>query len=88
MLCNTLWLFLIEKGYIPIIAVNKKNKKFNNRKLSNNEKEKYKKRIKIEHTNKNFKDHRRCNCRYDRNLDSFYGSTYVSLIDNILKHIE
>lgn len=72
-------------GYTPIIAVNKKNTKYKEiRKLTSKEKEIYKNRICIEHTNNKFKVHRRCICRYDRYIEAFYGSIYVSLIDTIL----
>ena len=38
----------------------------------------------IEHTNNKFKNHRRCICRYDRFIEAFYGSIYISLIDSVL----
>ena len=76
---------LVSLGYTPIIAINKRNTKFKKiRKLTQKEKEKYKKRIYIEHTNNKFKNHRRCICRYDRFIEAFYGSIYISLIDSVL----
>ncbi len=72
-------------GYAPIIAVNKRNNKYRKiRKLTRNEQSLYKNRIIIEHTNNKFKVHRRCICRYDRYIEAFNGSIYISLIDTIL----
>jgi hypothetical protein len=72
-------------GYTPIIAVNRKNTKYKEvRKISKKDLTTYKKRLSIEHTNNKFKVHRRCICRYDRYIEAFYGSIYISLIDTIL----
>lgn len=84
---------VIEKikclNYDPIISVNKRNSKFKKcRTLDKNKLKMYKKRMKIEHFNNKFKVHRRCNCRYDRNIDTFYCSVYVSLIDSVLYSIK
>lgn len=75
---------LIELGYKPIIAKNKRNSKTNND-MSINDKLKYKKRILIEHTNNILKNYKRCLCRFDRLIRSFNGSICLSLIDIIIK---
>jgi len=76
---------LIKLNYKPIIAINKRNTKFTAiRKLTKEEIKIYKQRLHIEHINNTFKTNRRCICRYDRIINTFYGSIYFSLIDTIL----
>ena len=77
---------LLFEKYVPIIAVNKRKTK-NPRELTKYEAKIYKKRVRIEHTNNIFKYNRRCLCRFDRNVDTFIGSIYVSMIDLILRKI-
>lgn len=80
---------LLNNRYVSIISPNIKNTKnkilLKFKKLSKSEIKIYKKRIKIEHTNNKLKCCRRLNCRYDRNVDTFYGSIWLTLIDMILK---
>jgi len=77
---------LFNNGYVYIIPPNRKNTKYKKIvKLTKKEKKIYAKRIKIEHTNSLLKSYRRLNCRYDRNLDTFYGSLWISLI-GIITH--
>jgi hypothetical protein len=79
---------LFNNRYVYIIPPNKKNTKYKKIiKLTKKEKKIYAKRIKIEHTNSLLKSYRRLNCRYDRNIDTFYGSLWVSLICIIAKKI-
>lgn len=79
---------LSHKGYEYIINPNRKNTKYRRiKKLTTKEKEIYVKRIKIEHTNSILKNYRRLNCRYDRNIKTFYGSLWFSLISLIIKKI-
>jgi len=67
---------LLHEGYEYIINPNKnkKNKKYKNiLNLTGKQKEIYAKRIKIEHTNSALKNNRKLNCRYDCNINTFYG---------------
>ena len=72
-----------DKGYYPIIAENKRRNENNKRFMTDEEHLIYKNRTSIEHINKTIKDHRRLNCRYDRNIEQFEGSLLFALIDNI-----
>ena len=56
--------------------------------MSSSLKKIYNKRIGIEHCNNIFKSCRRCICRYDKNIDTFEGSVYMSLISYILNFIK
>ena len=77
---------LSSNNYVYIIPPNIKNTKYKKiEKLTPQEKRVYSKRIKIEHTNSILKNYRRINCRYDRNLDTFYGSLWMSLIGIIVR---
>jgi hypothetical protein len=65
---------LTNEGYVYIIPPNIKNTKYKKiEKLTSNQMKIYSKRIKIEHTNSILKNYRRLNCRYDRDLNTFYG---------------
>jgi|LakMenEpi03Aug12_release.lakeMendotaPanAssembly.Ray.scaffolds.fasta_scaffold344640_1 hypothetical protein len=76
---------LIKMKYVPIIGNNKRNNKMNHDSLFTSEEKKvYRERIKIEHTNRIIKNHRRVNCRYDRTIESFQESLLLSFIDLIL----
>ena len=78
---------LLQMGYTPIIAPNKRNTKdkTKRRELTKKEKVIYKDRIKIEHTNAKVKNHRRIALRYDRGIGSFANSLFVACIDVVLK---
>lgn len=78
---------LKKLGFIPIINKNKRNNKGKIYKMSQSEKNIYSKRIKIEHTNNLFKNSRRCYCRYDRNIDTFFASIYCSLIYTLISKL-
>jgi hypothetical protein len=79
---------LLNNGYVYIIPPNKKNAKYIKiKKLTKKETKIYSKRIKIEHTNQKLKCCRRLDCRYDRNIDTFYGSLWMTLIGIITKKI-
>ena len=79
---------LLNNKYVYIIPSNIKNTKYKKvEKLTKKEKKIYTKRIKIEHTNSWLKNYRRMNCRYDRNIDTFYGSLWISLIGIIARKI-
>jgi hypothetical protein len=79
---------LLNNGYVYIIPPNKKNAKYIKiKKLTKKETKIYSKRIKIEHTNQKLKCCRRLDCRYDRNIDTFYGSLWMTLIGMITKKI-
>ena len=79
---------LSSEGYVYIIPPNIKNTKYKQiEKLTSKQINIYSKRIKIEHTNSILKNYRRLNCRYDRNLNTFYGSLWFGLIGIILKKI-
>ncbi len=79
---------LLNNGYEYIISPNKKNTKFKEvEKLTVKQLGIYSKRIRIEHTNSILKSYRRLNCRYDKNLDTFYGSVWMALIGIIVQKI-
>jgi len=79
---------LSNEGYEYIINPNRKNTKYKEiEKLTPKQIKIYAKRIKIEHTNSILKTYRRLNCRYDRNLDTFYGSLWFALIGIIIRKI-
>ena len=79
---------MLNNKYVYIIPPNIKNTKYKKvEKLTKKEKKIYTKRIKIEHTNSWLKNYRRMNCRYDRNIDTFYGSLWISLIGIIVRKI-
>lgn len=79
---------LKDNDYVYIIPPNKKNTKYIKiKKLNKKEIIIYSKRIKIEHTNNRLKMYRRLNCRYDRNIDTFYNSLWLSLINIIISKI-
>lgn len=79
---------LLNNKYVYIIPPNKKNTKYKKvEKLTKKELRIYSKRIKIEHTNNNLKNYRRLNCRYDRNINTFYGSLWMALIGIIIKKL-
>lgn len=80
---------LLCEGYKYIINPNRKNTKYQKiLNLTTKQKEMYSKRIKIEHTNSILKSYRRLNCRYDKNLDTFYGSLWFALIGIIIRKIK
>ena len=83
---NDIKQILNDLNFTSIIANNKRRKK---QRIIFNAKYKriYSKRIKIEHTNELFKTNRRCNCRYDKNINTFEVSIYLSLVDLILKYM-
>ena len=77
---------LTNEGYEYIINPNRKNTKYKEiEKLTPKQLKIYTKRIRIEHTNNILKTYRRLNCRYDRNLDTFYGSLWIALIGIIIR---
>lgn len=79
---------LTTEGYEYIIPPNIKNTKYKKvEKLTKKESKIYLNRIKIEHTNSMLKNYRRLNCRYDRNLNTFYGSLWLGLIGIITRKI-
>ena len=64
---------LLHEKYEYIISPNRKNTKYKKiLNLTAKQKNIYAKRIKIEHTNSILKNYRRLNCRYDRNINTFY----------------
>ena len=80
---------LTSNGYSYIIPPNAKNTKYKEiQKLTKDEISIYSKRIKIEHTNSLLKSYRRLGCRYDRNIGTFYGSLWISLICFITKKLK
>jgi hypothetical protein len=83
---NNVKTLLFNNNYVYIIPPNKKNKKYVKiEKLTKKEKKIYSKRIRIEHTNNTLKTFRRLDCRYDRNINTFYGSLWIALIGIIVK---
>jgi hypothetical protein len=79
---------LLHEGYEYIISPNRKNTKYIKiQNLTKIQRKIYAKRIKIEHTNSILKNNRRLNCRYDRNINTFYGSLWIGLISLISKKI-
>ena len=80
---------LFNEGYEYIINPNRKNIKYKEiEKLIQKQIKIYAKRIRIKHTNSILKTYRKLNCRYDRNLDTFYGSLWLALIGIIIRKIK
>ena len=77
------------KGYIPIIDYNKRNTKDINKlkKLTNKERQIYKKRIKVENSFCRIKQFRRLSMIYEKKLDTFISFIYLGLCTIIQKYI-
>ena len=76
---------LIAKNILPIIPFNRRNTKDKNKinKLTKNEKNRYKKRIKIEHIFSNLKSNHKLENRYEKYIDNYKGLLYLFFIKRI-----
>ena len=72
-------IFLKEKGYIPILAPNKRNSHKEPTPLTVEEKKIYKKRIIVENLFAKLKQYKRINNLYDKNINTYISLVYLSL---------
>lgn len=71
--------FLKEKGYIPVLAPNKRNSHKEPTPLTNKEEKIYKKRIIVENLFAKLKQYKRVNNLYDKNINTYISLVYLSL---------
>jgi hypothetical protein len=76
---------LTNKNIVPIIPYNKRNTKDKNKiiKLTKIQKEKYKKRIKIEHIFSHLKSNHKIQNRYEKYINNYEGLLYLFFIKRI-----
>jgi hypothetical protein len=79
---------LIAKNILPIIPYNKRNTKDKNKinKLTETDKNRYKKRIKIEHIFSNLKSNHKLENRYEKYIHNYEGLLYLYFIKRIYKY--
>jgi hypothetical protein len=78
------------KNIHPIIPFNKRNTKDPSKIkiLTDNEKEKYNKRIKIENVFSHIKKSKRLDCLYEKTIESYKGFFYLNCIKRIIGQLE
>lgn len=76
-----------DKGYIPIIDYNKRNTKGEPKSLNLFEKDKYKKRIKIENCFSWFKKNKRVKDLYDKSPTTYLGYVYLAFCNILFSRI-
>jgi len=76
---------LTNKNIVPIIPYNKRNTKDKNKiiKLTKIQKEKYKRRIKIEHIFSHLKSNHKIQNRYEKYINNYEGLLYLFFIKRI-----